>query len=75
MGRKGVSDILGCLPNGLMIAVEVKRPGGRPTKDQVAFIEEVQRCGGLGLIATSTETVKTRLQDLGISPRQKGLFG
>ena len=74
MGRKGISDILGVLPTGQMIAVEVKRPGGRPTKEQIIFIEDIRRCGGLAFVAASVDIVITRLQDLGISPRQKGLF-
>ena len=75
MSRKGVSDILGVLPTGQMIAVEVKRPGGRPTKEQIIFIEDIRRCGGLAFVADSVDIVRTELQGLGISPRQKGLFG
>lgn len=30
-GKNGVPDILGCLPDGRMLALEVKRPGEKPT--------------------------------------------
>ncbi len=49
MSKRGVSDLLGCLPGGKMLAIEVKRPGGKPTLDQIAVIDDVRRRGGLGL--------------------------
>jgi VRR-NUC domain len=48
-GLKGVSDILGILPGGRLLAVECKRPGGKPTAEQQAFLDEVNRRGGLAV--------------------------
>jgi hypothetical protein len=48
-GLKGVSDILGVLPDGRLLAVECKRPGERPTAEQQAFLDAVNARGGVGL--------------------------
>ena len=60
MGRKGISDLLVCL-DGRFIAVEVKRPGGNATPEQLQFIREVQEAGGIGFIADSVDVVVERL--------------
>ena len=31
---RGVSDIIGCLPGDRFLAIEVKRPAGKPTAEQ-----------------------------------------
>ena len=74
MSKRGVSDLLGCLPDGRMLAVEVKRLGGKPTGDQLSFIKDIQRCGGLAFIADSVDAVKSRLDAVGVAPRQMDLF-
>lgn len=49
-GAAGVSDILGLLPvSGRLLAIEVKRPGKKPTEHQAAFLQRVQACGGLAV--------------------------
>lgn len=46
---KGSSDLIGMLPpSGRFLAVEVKRPGERPTPAQVAWLAEVRLAGGVG---------------------------
>jgi hypothetical protein len=48
---KGVSDILGILPwSGRMLAVECKVQGNHASEEQRAFLEMVNRSGGLGLL-------------------------
>jgi VRR-NUC domain len=50
----GVSDILGVLrPQGLLLALEVKRPGRRPTPKQEAFLATVRDHGGIGACVQS----------------------
>lgn len=46
----GVSDILGILPGGRLVAVECKRAGNMPSNDQRDFLDAVNRRGGLGLV-------------------------
>ena len=71
-GLKGVSDILGIVPSpvlrdgqrslhGLFLAVEVKRPGGRPSDEQEWFLEEVRRRGGIGICARSVQELEMNL--------------
>ena len=49
----GSSDIIGVAPCGRFLAVEVKTEKGRPTQDQIRFIEAVKRKGGIAGIARS----------------------
>ena len=74
MSKRGVSDLLGCLPNGRMLAIECKRPGCRPTPEQERFINDIQSRGGLALIADSVQVVKDALADAGVVPLQGSLF-
>ncbi len=57
----GVSDILGVLPDGRFLAIEVKRPGQKPTTSQAAFIDAVNRLGGLAFVAHSVGDVEKGL--------------
>lgn len=60
----GVSDILGVLSNGRFLAIECKRPGGKPTPEQLEFIDSVNNNGGLAFIADSLDVVMEKLDDL-----------
>jgi penicillin-binding protein-related factor A (putative recombinase) len=58
---KGISDILGVY-EGRFLAIEVKRPGGRVSSEQRAFIERVNEEGGVGFVAYSVDDVVKRLE-------------
>lgn len=60
--RKGVSDVLGIYRNKFF-AIEVKRPGGRATTDQLFFIEDVIKHGGIAFVASSIDDVDKHLID------------
>jgi len=51
----GSSDIVGIAPDGRFLAIEVKTPTGRPTKEQLRFIEAVRNAGGIAGIARSVD--------------------
>lgn len=53
----GVSDIIGCLPNGQFLAIEVKRLGNILTVWQTNFLKLVIKAGGIGLVAYSVDDV------------------
>lgn len=54
--QAGISDIVGILPHsGRIIALEVKRPGGRVTPEQRRFLEQVGEMGGLAGVVRSVE--------------------
>ncbi len=44
---KGVSDIIGQLRDGRFFAMEVKRPGEKPTPEQAEFLALVADAGGV----------------------------
>lgn len=61
-GFKGLSDIIGQLKDGRMLAVEVKRPGKLPTADQEAFMRLVNSSGGLAFWADDVFDVEEKLK-------------
>ena len=46
---------------GQFIAIEVKRPGQKPTLDQQAFLAAVKANGGIAFVATSIDDVRKGL--------------
>jgi hypothetical protein len=50
-GATGVSDILGVLPSGRFLAIEVKAAKGRVSPHQQQFIDNVNASGGLAFVA------------------------
>jgi len=61
--KYGVADILG-IYKGRMLAIEVKRPGGKPTEHQIIFINQVNQNGGIAFVASSLEDVENNLKSL-----------
>ena len=61
--RKGVPDIIGSYQNRLL-AIEVKKPGSYPSKEQKELIREINAYGGIAFIARSIEDVKLNLKKL-----------
>lgn len=61
MGPPGSSDIIGILPGGRFLAIEVKRPGHEPTEIQKEFMDKINALGGLAFVATSIDDVKNGL--------------
>jgi hypothetical protein len=43
---------------GRFLAIEVKRPGGKPTPEQLQFIDTINQAGGLAFVAHSIEEVE-----------------
>ena len=59
----GVADILGVLPCGRMLAIEVKTPRGRVSPKQQSFIDRVNKEGGLAFVARGLEEVVIKLKE------------
>jgi hypothetical protein len=52
----GSADLIGILaPMGRFLALEVKRPGEKPTKEQELFLELVRKSGGVAAVVHSVE--------------------
>lgn len=54
-GLKGSADLTGILQGGRRIDIEVKGPGGRLSKEQVAFGDTMTRMGGVYCVARCVE--------------------
>lgn len=65
LAPKGTSDIIGYLPDGRFLAIEVKTKTGVPTPEQREFINNVRIAGGLAFVATSIDDVQTYLKHQG----------
>ena len=51
------ADIIGQLTDGRFLAIEVKRPSGKVTDEQAAFIGMVQNSNGVAFVARSVADV------------------
>lgn len=58
---KGISDILGIMPNGKLLAIEVKTKAGKLSVEQKIFLDEINKRGGLAFMARSIEDVTSNL--------------
>lgn len=69
-GHKGSSDILGVIPRGpkrgCLLACECKRPGGKPTADQVAFLDSVTAAGAVGVVVDDVRVLAGILDEMGV---------
>jgi hypothetical protein len=64
-GKKGAADLIGCLPDGRFIAVEVKAPQGRLSPEQQAFLDKIAGLGGVAIVAYSVEDAVGELKQRG----------
>jgi hypothetical protein len=69
LGTPGMADIVGILPGGQALFVEVKSPTGRVRPEQLAFLQTVTRAGGIGFVARSVDDV---IDKLGLNGRREG---
>jgi hypothetical protein len=64
-GFAGLSDILCVLPGGRFLVVETKRLDNVASQAQKDFIAEVERRGGIAVLAYSLDDVDRRLRSEG----------
>jgi len=55
IGLQGVSDIIGILSSGRLLAIEVKGDKGKLSEAQSRFINRINKEGGLGIVACSID--------------------
>ncbi|GHU20025.1 hypothetical protein FACS189475_08250 [Betaproteobacteria bacterium] len=60
-GFPGMPDIMGQLKDGRLLAIEVKRPSGRVSDEQQAFIQRAAENGALAFVARDAGTVWEKL--------------
>ena len=56
MGRAGIPDVIACY-RGVFVAIEVKRPGAKPTPHQRRELDAIHSADGHAVIATSKHDV------------------
>lgn len=59
----GISDILGILPNGKFIAIEVKSKYGILSLEQSLFLSAIKNNGGFGFVARSVNDVESLINN------------
>ncbi len=74
-GIEGLSDITGILSHirdgdgnthrGVFLAIETKAPGNCPTDKQLAYLQLINRMGGVALCVHSTDELLTDLRECG----------
>jgi hypothetical protein len=60
-GFPGCPDVLGQLRDGRTLACEVKKPSGKTSPEQEAFLKCVRANGGVALVARSVDDVMEAL--------------
>lgn len=59
----GSSDLIGLLaPAGRFVALEVKKPGEKPTEEQVKFMAHVRQMGGFAAVVRSASEATAAVQ-------------
>lgn len=61
MGARGSPDIIGVLPGGMFLAIEVKKPGELPSTHQREFLSRLAQEGAVTLVASCVEDVQAEL--------------
>jgi hypothetical protein len=73
-GKKGSADLLGCLPDGRFLAVEVKARNGRLSPEQREFLAEIRGLGGLAVMVKSWQELDAVLRREGYAAEDMPLF-
>jgi hypothetical protein len=56
-GSRGLPDIMGQLKDGRFLGIECKRPSGKVSPEQAAFIEKSAKYHGVAFVARDVQTV------------------
>jgi hypothetical protein len=65
-GKTGQSDIFCVLnPHGRLLVVETKKIGNKATQAQIDFMADVEKRGGIAILAYSLDDVDSRLRKEG----------
>lgn len=62
-GIRGSPDIIGILPGGKFLGIEVKATRGKLSPDQERFMDDINRLGGVTFIARSVKDVERGLSE------------
>ena len=68
------ADILGCLPGGRFLAIEVKAQRGRLSPEQSAFLDKIRGLGGMALVTRGWRELDAALRREGYAVDGMELF-
>jgi Holliday junction resolvase len=61
--RRGLPDRMVCY-RGYFLAIEVKKPGGKPTPIQEHELEQIRHAGGIAIVATDVDVVEEAMNHI-----------
>lgn len=61
----GLPDLM-ALKDGRFLGIEMKKPGGRPTKKQLRWIQRINDHGGVAAVVDNLEDLKELLRNHGL---------
>lgn len=70
--HKGVPDIIGCY-HGRLLLIEVKKKGGKLTKEQQLFLERNAKLGAIAGVARSVDEAREIIKGAGNGDTTKGV--
>ena len=59
--ERGIADIIGCTKEGQFLACEVKIKGNKATPAQLEFLKDVERHGGIAVLAFSLDDIMCKV--------------
>lgn len=63
IGRLGVSDVIGIAKDGRWVACEIKTLNDRLSPDQITFLNDVKKAGGLAYLACQGNNGQVELKE------------
>lgn len=63
IGRLGVSDVIGIAKDGRWVACEIKTLNDRLSPDQIKFLNDVKKAGGLAYLACQGNNGQVELNE------------
>ena len=63
-GKKGSGDILACSPTGKWVEIETKAGKNGQEPDQILRQQEIEKRGGIYILARSTDDLEARKSDI-----------
>lgn len=63
-GKTGAGDILACSPRGRWVEVECKCEDGKQRPEQIARQQEIERRGGVYILARSSDDLAARKAEI-----------
>lgn len=71
LSPNGIPDIIGTLPGGQALYVEVKRPGGKVRPEQQTFLDRHSKAGAVCMVVNESKGLIIGLVQAGFEPAKR----